>query len=129
MRLEGLFSSIVPPYLLYTEHEALIVVFDNGIDPDPLFSGPVVGKLMLNEFRELTLSIQPVSTETGQKGSTRKEILFQGGAELSFFTGTGWVADWSKKNKQLPLMIRLRLANRENLAFFLPVYEPMATYR
>lgn len=151
-RLQDLFLSITPIHLppLYTKtfpqekKDSLIVYFDNGIDPDPLFSGPVLGRIYLDEKNHLALTLWPIDTK-GQIRPWRKEILLDHVSHFQFqFLGQkqqkeaqsvnatlAWHKCWSKKRIETPSMIRLSVIQDEqeiSFAFFLTTSEPFITY-
>lgn len=81
-RLQDLFFSVQRdrPHSIYTQRfqdekkTSLIAVFDNGIDPDPVFSGTVLGRIFLDEQQNLALVIWPLE-KSEKKRPWRKEIL------------------------------------------------------
>ena len=54
------------------DHPFLLFAFDNGVDIDPDFCGPVHGRLYINEAQNLLLEIAP--QQAAQK-APRKEVL------------------------------------------------------
>lgn len=80
-------SSIAPSpgssfYTLNEKIPSLVAIFDNGIDPDPLFSGPILGKIYIDAGSNLTLALWPLE-KTG-KNLYRKEILLSGVENMRF---------------------------------------------
>jgi hypothetical protein len=157
MRLSSLFTSLVPSSTLphpvpcfYTIDEpALIAVYDNGIDPDPAFSGPILAKLFLDQDN-LAILLWPL--EKKEREITRKEILLAhvSGFEFEFLTPKHsspldphaksindtmeWRTNWPKEDQAFPSVIRIRihqdgrdlpfafhLAKREPILFQQPV--------
>jgi hypothetical protein len=56
-----------------SKNPSLFFVFDNGIDPDPKFSGPVFAKLYIDKEKRLVLKTAPYKKTTSF--FCRKEIL------------------------------------------------------
>lgn len=139
-RLQDLFlgSSLKAP--LYTaafpkeKRESLFSLLNLGIDPDPAFSGEVLSRLYLDEEGHLALVFWPVQDET----LWRKEILLSNVTECQFqffgkrqaedkvISGNGpwvWHERWSKKRRELPEIIRLRIVQKGEpleFSFFVP---------
>lgn len=149
IRLLHLFTSIIPRstlpdasgsslYSLEEEHLGLAAVFDNGIDPDPLYSGTVRGELSLDQTNTLFISIFPLS-ESAKKGC-RKEFLLQNVEKLEFQflskrSDSGsfeWIKTWPKNRWDTPSMVRVILKKgKEELAFAfsLPFADPITYER
>lgn len=154
MRLTSLVTSIVPRSALpfstgssfYTS-DGLIAIFDNGIDPDPAFSGPIIGKVFIDSDSNLTLAMWPL--EKMEKNFYRKEILLSNVQKIRFQflakknsqqidpkaiainSNLEWRTDWPKKRWDIPSIIRLIVQqnNREiAFAFTAPILEPIVTY-
>ena len=154
-RLQDLLTSLsratlLPPLYTQTfpkeEKESLVVLFDNGIDPDPAFSGTLTGRLYLDEKRNLCLVSWPLAPDKNRPW--RKEVLLSKVSDFSLqFLGekkeaepllkpitpsAGWHARWSKERIDLPSLIRLYVRQGETplqFAFRLPTADPIATYR
>lgn len=151
-RLQDLFLSIAPTQIppLYTKtfssekKESLILYFDNGIDPDPSFSGPVLGRIYLDEKNNLALGLWPLEQEKKTR-AWRKEILLNHVTHFQFqFLGQkekkedksvnatlAWHRLWPKRRMEIPSMIRLSVTQNEveiSFAFFLTTSEPFITY-
>jgi len=156
-RISSVFNSIVPRSAstptsgpsFYTVHEkspSFVAVFDNGIDPDPQFSGPILGKIFL-DADNLMLVLWPL--EKTEKNVYRKEILISGVQNMRFqFLGKKsahqgdlsavsinssleWRTDWPKNRWDIPSIVRIVLSqdNQEiSFAFILPLIEPIITY-
>lgn len=142
MRLQSLFTSLKrgnfqPTFYtkIFPEEEnaSLITLFDNGIDPDPAFSGAVLSRIYLDEENNLSLVLWPVEKEKTRPW--RKEILLSNVTSFSFefmkASPLGWQPNW-QKSPEIPSLIRLtvRTSQKEPLkfAFILPSAEPMPTY-
>lgn len=125
---------------------SLVLLFDNGIDPDPLFSGPVIGRIYLDKEENLCLAYWPL--EVKKNRPWRKEILFFHASDLEFqFLGQkkemdpkvrtvtaalGWHPRWTKERANLPSMVRLLFRQEEiplQFVFFLPTFDPLPTYQ
>jgi len=112
----------------------LHLIFDNGIDPDPEFSGAVQGLIFLDEEHNLCLQVQPL----GDGGiPPRQEILLSEVEEFAFgFFGKKndlftWKKEWPKLDRALPSMIRLKAYQNKTLlrfAFSIPSSYPMVEY-
>ena len=144
-RLQDVFLSLNKGSLFYTyrfpddQQESLITVFDNGIDPDPHFSGEVLGRIFLDEQRNLSLVIWPLNAK-GPSRPWRKEILLAKVEDVHFeFFGKTvespvqlkWVKHWEKQKKELPSMVRLFLVQKQtplSFAFFFSLTEPSVQY-
>jgi hypothetical protein len=151
-RLQDLFLSTTPTQLpyIYTKRfpkekmDSLIFYFDNGIDPDPAFSGPVLGRIYLDEKKRLALALWPIENKT-QSRPWRKEILFHNVTRFQFqFLGAkqtkqdvtitdhlSWNQQWPQHIIETPCMIRLSLFQEKEevaFAFFLTNVEPLITY-
>ena len=86
--LEKIYKSVKEkkPALYLDSENTLCMYFDNGIDPEPRLSGPVLGKLKLNDKKELILSISSL----GEEPISRMEVLQRNISKLSFeFLGRG----------------------------------------
>jgi hypothetical protein len=141
IKLKQIFSNVIPlpsstdESIFFTEKKlsSINFAFDNGIDPDPRFSGPVIGKLFF-ESNNLKLDIFPIDQKQKIKKS---EILIKNisKAEFKFLNKSSktnkwkWITQWSKEKNSLPPMIKLKLAKKIDganmtkkvkFAFFLP---------
>jgi len=130
---------------------SLIAIFDNGIDPDPAFSGSIIGRIFLDRENNLCLATWPITK--GKNRPWRKEILFpkvkhfefaflgektaaeHGAKESSVpITATlAWKSAWHKNVHEVPGIIRLTLYEETQskpiqYAFILPITEPFITY-
>lgn len=128
-----------------------MAIFDNGIDPDPAFSGSILGRIYLDQEKNLCLATWPLTKEKNRVW--RKEILFPHVNSFEFeFLGdnraiehgtkenarpiTGalsWKSNWAKAIHEVPGIIRLTLYEEGidqpiRYAFILPVPEPFVTY-
>lgn len=143
---------------LYTQQfdrekqESLVAIFDNGIDPDPAFSGSIKGRIFLDEKNHLCLVSQPMNEESSK--TERKEILFSAidRFDLEFLsTKTSsehgkseqmrqitpnlvWRSLWPKSQTQAPSIIRLCVYEEKKrepirFAFILPHFDPLVTYK
>ncbi len=156
-RLQTVFTSIEPkedrPFF-YTEgleredFPSLFVLFNNGVDPDPSFSGPILGKIYLDEEKNLSLTTQPLNSEKSR--SWRKEILFPKVQTFTFeFLGTqsptehgtkekiypinanlAWRTLWPRSLQKIPSLIRLKIYEEDTkdplqFAFLLPIIDPI----
>lgn len=116
-RLQAVLSSLCrDPSSFYTRSfkreagESLIALYDNGIDPDPAFSGPVLGKLFLDRENNLALAQWPaesirneISKTSGKtKRPWRKEILL-GGVERFEFAFLSPKQEEGRKEKVKPI--------------------------
>lgn len=158
-RLQSILSSIdrsaSEPFFYTKQFEkekslSLIAIFDNGIDPDPAFSGSIMGRIYLDEESNLCLVSWPISK--AKERPWRKEVLFPKvkSFEFEFLGKKGveegkekvraitpnlvWKSSWAKNERQIPGIIRLMLTEEGNkepirYAFILPTMEPFVTYR
>lgn len=130
-------------------NSSLIAIFDNGIDPEPAFSGTCLGRIYLDEEKNLCLATWPIHAE--KKRPWRKEILLSNVDRFEFeFLGKitanehakmekirpitpnlAWRSLWPKAHGEIPSMIRLNVEQdkqRVQFAFILPTKEPFITY-
>ncbi|MDP1608746.1 MAG: hypothetical protein Q8L98_05485 [Chlamydiales bacterium] len=151
-RLQSLFTSMIPSRdgaALYTKvfpketHSSLIVSFDHGIDPDPAFSGPSLGRIFIDKQNQLCLAIWPKEREKKQT-SVRLEVLMQNVYDAKFLFLTrkpnqsiAWEDERSEKEKApIPCLIRLDLWEQEDkkelpsleFVFLLPSSQPEIIY-
>ncbi len=129
----------------------LIVRFDHGIDPDPMFSGCVLGRIFLDAEKNLCLAIWPAKSDEAKR-PWRKEILLSNvdRFNMEFLCRNQaapppseiirnaksekqyvWESSWPKEKNEIPLMIRLTAFQKEtplSFAFFPPSSEEIATY-
>lgn len=144
-RLQTLFSNLKKGSFqttFYTKqfpdekNQSLLLLFDNGADPDPSFSGAVLARIFLDENKHLSLALWPA--EKGKNHPWRKEILLSNVASYSFEflkkerqTPLEWVSKW-KPSPTIPCIVRLSVVQAEKqplrFAFFLPSSEPIPTY-
>lgn len=150
MRLQDIFISLSPQKNcgLYTqqfpkeEALSLVVTFDNGIDPNPYFSGPVLGRVYLDNKKNLCLAYWPIDPVKNRPW--RKEILASEVLDYSFqFLGAPsekeashspaiWHSDWSPSQKTIPSTIRLILKQKTGslqFAFRLPNSHTIPTFK
>ncbi len=152
-RLQTILSSVcydLPRVPLYTQDVAketqssLIAVFDNGIDPEPAYSGAILGRIFLDENHNFSLATWPLE----QVRPWRKEILLSGVEQFQFeFLGPNdaaykekirpingqlaWWSHWPSERKQIPSMIRLTIVQKTgslHFAFILPAPSEIITY-
>ncbi len=114
----------------YSENEALIFDFENGIDFEPAFSGPLIAKLYVSK-NELLLEFQ------AKNGATRKEVLLPNikSVAFKFFDQDegNWVNLWSKEKTMTPPIITLKIQEKKvnealDFSFFFPSETPI-TYK
>jgi hypothetical protein len=86
-RISSLFATLIPPSEIegkkafYTSKlpgdlsPSLFFWYDNGIDPDPLFSGPLVGRLFVDGEKRLRLESRPIPQEEGQDAHRLETLL------------------------------------------------------
>ncbi len=144
VRLNQLFSAILSPQgqssTFHTEGGELVFVFDNGVDPEPIFSGAIRGKLYRNGSKQFVFEQSPIGEGTQP---LRREILLSkvDRLEFQFFhvkrlynDGRGeWQVEWLTKQHELPSMVRLSLKREdkeeEKFAFLVPTAGLIATYK
>ncbi len=150
LHLEEMLTSLLPwepqaltPPPLYTlcegDRVVLYLLFDHGIDPDPAFSGAVMGKLFLDEKGNFVSIITPLPSAIDGPLPYRKEVLFSkvSRCEFQFFSmqresSEGvpvlWKREFSEKERQTPSMVRLYLWDEKEICwsfvFFLPSASP-----
>lgn len=153
-RVQNILSSIShntldPP--LYTKQfekekcSSLVAIFDNGIDPDPSYSGSILARLYIDEELNLSLATWPLD----KSQLWRKEILLAhvDSFELEFLgpnsaaqkekvtplnANFAWRSQWPKIHTQLPSIIRLKLLQQNEqlqFAFILPTPSDLVTYQ
>lgn len=157
-RLQDLFMTlnISASSPLFTEKlsqekkESLILTFNHGIDPDPAFSGSVLGKLYLDEEKNFCLALWPIDAKKEKALPWRKEILFSHIEDFRFeFLGEKikandpvlaasqkssyvWHTEWESSRNAIPSQIRLTLSTQDQtliqFAFFPMTPSPTITY-
>lgn len=133
------------------KHSSLLVLFDNGIDPDPAFSGVIQGRIYLDSEKNLNLITWPKIS--GKNRPWRNEVLLSKVNDFEFeFLGTNsapehavkekrrpinanlaWRSHWPKSIDKVPSVIRLIIyeeGGKEPIryAFLLPVSDDFVTY-
>ncbi len=160
-RLQAVFSALdYDPlgFALYTQKisrekgMSLIVVFDQGVDPEPAYSGTILGRLFIDADKNLCLATWPL--DLPKNGPWRQEILLPHIEDFEWeFLGKisatehakkekirpitpthGWRTAWSKTHQEPPSIIRLTVWEEKQkeplrFAFILPVLEPFVTYQ
>ncbi len=156
MRLQSVFMGLdrSSTHSLYTKvfpdekQISLIATFDQGIDPDPAFSGPILGRIYLDEEKNLTFATWPLEKEKNLPW--RKEILLSGVSDFEFEflaqkkekelkeksrpinASLEWLFQWPKSRPEIPSIIRLTVRKEKQpplqFAFILPSPEPLVTY-
>lgn len=122
----GLFTKIDPD----TKETRLYFTFDQGIDPDPLFSGKVQGELFL-EKGQLCLQIQPDKAE----GSVRQEVLIESVEHcvFSFLDEKGALfKDWEPSKELPPRECRIEIQKKGEkvpYVFFPPTHFAWIDYK
>jgi hypothetical protein len=132
--------------------KSLIALFDNGIDPDPLFSGELLCKIHLDQEKNLALVLWPRGLE--ENLPWRKEILLTNVSDFDFEflskkspasaptvkkekakpinAALEWRSDWPKSLSGFPSIVRLHVKKETgpplSFAFHLPSIEPFITY-
>lgn len=84
-------SGAITPFYFYTEQPrrnqwettSLVITFDNGVRPDPQFSGPVLAKLYVDPDKTFRLAIWPLDVEDPHT-SMHEEILLEKVDDLNF---------------------------------------------
>lgn len=150
IRLLHLFSSIIPKstlpdaassslYSLDKEAPGLAAIFDNGIDPDPRFSGAVLGELYLDQRDQLFLALRPLSAAANDP--CRRELLLQHIQKLEFqflskpsekHPKIEWLKSWPKNRWDVPSIIRVIVKREEEelgFSFSLPFADPITYER
>lgn len=130
---------------------SLVVRFDNGIDPDPMFSGCVLGRIFLDKEKNLSLAVWPEKSDEAKR-PWRKEILLSNidrfhveflcrnptplpPSEISRNVKSEkkyvWESSLPKEKNEIPIIIRLTAFQQEtplSFAFFPPSSEEIITY-
>lgn len=157
-RLQSIFTTLVPGDSFYTqefpheEQDSLIALFDNGIDPDPAFSGPILARIYIDEEQNLALALWP--KEETKDRNWRKEILLPHTPHIEWeFLGAKrglttpqkkrasvrpinasleWRANWPEAAGELPALIRLCIEQKNSaplrFAFRIPASSATPTY-
>lgn len=128
------------------ESMSIVCKFDAGVDPDPAFSGPNLGRIYLDSSHALRFTQWPI-----EKEGHRTEILLEDVHSIEWeflghkfdkdpqsipIAGTwAWLKHWPKTTPGVPSIIRLRIwrgidkkIQREpnlRIAFILPGQEPI----
>jgi type II secretory pathway pseudopilin PulG len=85
---------------------ALILFCDQGIDPDPAFSGSIHSMLFKSRNQQLCLC------SWSKNNTPRIETLIDNIADLSieFFSGTQWQATWALDEEDIPFPPMIKIA-------------------
>lgn len=124
------------------EQDSLLVLFNNGIDIDPKFSGEVIGRIFLNkETNDLELIIWPID-EKNHPSDFRKEVLLKDISDFSFSffdpmqdetpPTPEWTDKWEKVDYFPPIVklnVEYEKKEKETFYFFPPSSSAMITYR
>ncbi|HSW87416.1 MAG TPA: DUF1494 domain-containing protein [Rhabdochlamydiaceae bacterium] len=90
----------------------LNLYYDNGVDHQPEFCDMVKGMLYVNQHKELCF------TTSSKENLTRKDVFFDGVAELRFYffdpDEKEWVSFWKKEKHALPSMVKLSMSLKSN---------------
>jgi hypothetical protein len=126
---------------------SLVVSFNAGIDPDPDYSGVLLGRIYRTEQNELVLGYwqgdkKGFRTEVLLKNVQNMEWQFLGPAldkdptTILLGNGRGWLKQWPKNQGGAPEIIRLKIwcgadpqkqeEAQLQLAFILPVLTPIS---
>lgn len=110
LRLSQIFSRLEA---LRIEEQAYLITYDNGLDPAAEFRGNREALLYVDKGR-LALVTWP------DKGTARKEILYESASSFSLTFFDAQVGDWSAKYPtQKPFMMQMIIDNDLKLPFFL----------
>ena len=145
IRLNHIFSQMVSdidePFNSEYENDSsnlsLNFCFDNGVDPDPIFSSIQRGKVFIDKDHNLCLEIRPkdkkvdlIRKETLIKNvknisyrflDSKNELLKNHiDTERSISNDIFWYNFWPKKAGSSPSVIYVEINNSLNFAFFLP---------
>lgn len=130
-KLKQVFASISYPAdskkntMFLSSKNYLYFFFDNQIDPDPDFSGKVMGKLAVNKEKKLILSIY-------SKNKKRKETILNNvnQAKYDFLIKDSNKYLWktSIPDEDLPYIIKISLNNDFTFAFFIDSEQTVVTY-
>lgn len=143
--LQAIYKKLNEPHssIFVNEDGQLCLYFDNGIDPEPRLSGPVMAKLWLNEPKQLVFTIFSLDEDP----AIRSEIIEQDIEELSFrFFGAlpkkqedenptpEYFSSWPANVQINPSMVTISLREKADekpheFAFFLSSLETPITYR
>ncbi len=112
----------------------LIAVIDHGLDPDPLFSGPVLAQIYLDGDRTLKLALWPLHTKTKQKPWRTETLMTDVEGIRWSFLHRNLIEKQSvaKGSQEEPLLIRFYIQQeKQSLSFaFFPICpEQIALYR
>jgi type II secretory pathway pseudopilin PulG len=153
-RLSFVFQSISPrpttttasSFFTLNDQAGLVAIFDNGVDPNPIFSGPILGRLYI-DAGNLVLAMWPL--EDRDTANYRKEILLSNVQNIRFQflakksdqqpdpkavpinASYEWRTDWPKNRWDIPSAVRLFIQQKNEevpFAFLLPFLEPIPTY-
>ncbi len=156
-RLEQIFTGLIagdPKGSIYTQDESLVVVFNNGIDPDPSFSGPILAKIYLDEEHNLALALWPKEEVKKKERIWRKEVLLRNVSQCNWeFLGEKqgistpekkrvavrsvngsleWCSNWPLSFAGIPAVVRLVIALPDTVplhfAFRVPAGALIPTY-
>lgn len=138
--------STLPKYIdtssFYLENNndisSLVLYFDNGVDPDPCYSGPIQAEIFLENS---CIMLKLTSIEKIKKNKII--TLMQNVKSLTFdfletssldSTKINWSNKWEKQKQKIPSMVKLNIEffNSQNVlsyVFFIPSSYDVITYR
>ncbi len=116
----------------------LVLYFDNGVDPDPCYSGPIQAEIFL-ENNSIMLKLTSIEKNKKNKNITLisnvKSLTFNF-LETSSVDSTKikWSDKWEKEKQKIPSMVKLNIEffNSKNVlsyVFFIPSSYDVITYR
>ncbi len=120
-RLSILFQKTTSLSIEFKHDEPILHIrFDNGVDPDPIWSGKMVGRIRRTDEGQLLFAYLP----EGKRIEPREEFLLEQVAEVewTFWKGSNpiWVPVWH--DRTLPPTVRLIVEHRQGpplkFAFF-----------
>lgn len=125
---------------------SLNFIFDNGIDPDPQYSGSVIGRIFLDNESNLCLTTKPMVEDSPH---FRKEVILQNIVDFEFeFLGPkggkrskeraitpqlAWKKEWKEMQGRVPSIIKLEVQQKNEkeplqFAVFMPSSDPLIEY-
>lgn len=105
---------------------SLVFLYDGGVDRLPHFADALLGRLMLNERRELCLLSWPYVSAPPLDYRMKKEVLLEEVEALAFRfyrppltypidDQAGWKNHWSLDEKELPALLEVEITWKKKL--------------
>jgi hypothetical protein len=121
---------------MWNESPSLVFAFNNGPDLDKDFGHKVIGRIYLDDDKNLSLAIMPHPKEWDKIDfyPVKNQVLLESVKKVSFrffswsekegTISNGWHEEWPKKLKQIPAIVELDLefenGNKKQYRYVIP---------